>query len=204
MKKITLILMLIFCFASYAQAQSNNLFAKAKQKNWVFVLNDKSLKINDLFNFENEILKISGGSTGYVRTAKKYKNFTLTVEYRWMGAAANSGVLVYIQDKDTVWPSCYQVQQKVNAVGDIICMNGVNAAELTDTVKFTVPKQKQPNEKPVGEWNKIKIVCRNGAMQVFVNDELQNSISGMSVSKGYIGFQAEGKPLEFKNLIISK
>mgnify|MGYP003608486347 FL=1 len=124
------------------------------------------------------------------------------MEWRWTKVAANSGVLIHIQPNDTVWPKCFQVQQKADAAGDIICMNGLWANECTDKVKFTVPKMKPSNEKPLGEWNTMKIISKNGTLEVYINGELQNKITGMTAKKGFIGFQAEGKPMEFRNLKI--
>lgn len=177
-------------------------FKQADASKWVYIIKDKLVSRSALFLFENDILKISDISTGYLRTPVKYKNFSLETDWRWTKVKANSGVLVHIQPADTVWPTCYQIQQKADAAGDIICMNGLKANECTDKVKFTVPKMKPSNEKPLGEWNHLKIISKNGTLTVYVNGELQNKITGLSVKDGYIGFQAEGKPLEFKNLII--
>jgi len=127
----------------------------------------------------------------------------LSIEWRWTKVLGNSGVLVHIQSRDSVWPVCYQVQQKADAAGDIICMNGLWAKECTDSVKFTVRKLQLSNEKPLGEWNSMKIICRKNTLKVFVNGVLQNYITKLTASKGFIGFQNEGKPIEFKNLSIA-
>lgn len=49
------------------------------------------------------------------------------------------------------------------------------------------------NEKPLGEWNTMKVICKNNTLQLFVNDLLQNNISGLTAFSGFIGFQNEGK-----------
>lgn len=205
MKKILLIsqlTILMFCSKSFALDNKKAKFEEYYAHNWVYVINNKTLEPAALFAMDNGVLKISDASAGYLRTKKTYKNFTLTVEWRWTKVAANSGVLIHIQPNDTVWPKCFQVQQKADAAGDIICMNGLWANECTDKVKFTVPKIKPSNEKPLNEWNTMKIISKNGKLEVFVNGELQNKITGMTAKKGFIGFQAEGKPMEFRNLKI--
>lgn len=181
---------------------SKNLFNNTSSKNWVYIINNKSLEPSALFKFDEGVLKVSNISTGYIRTKKTYKNFTLSVDWRWTIEAANSGVLMHIQAKDSIWPVCYQVQQKAGAAGDIICMNGLWAKECKDKVKFTVPKMKNSNEKALGEWNNMIVKSKNGTLEVYINGELQNKVSELTAKKGYIGFQAEGKPIEFKNLII--
>ena len=199
----TLLVVLFFMLIVPSFAQSKSQFFTAKDaSNWLYILNDKKLNVNEVFKMKEGVLYISGESSGYLRTKKKYTNFTLNLKYRWTKVLANSGVLVYIQQKDTVWPACYQVQQKADAAGDIICMNGLWAKECTDSVKFTVKKMQTSNEKPLGEWNSMKIISKNQTLKVWVNGLLQNNISGLTVSNGFIGFQNEGKPIEFSNLTI--
>ena len=177
-------------------------FYKPDVANWVYILKDKKVDVSKVFNMDMGVLSISGESSGYLRTKDEFSNYEIKLEYRWTKVLANSGVLVHIQPKDTVWPTCYQVQQKADAAGDIICMNGLWAKECKDSVKFTVPKIKPSNEKPLGEWNSMRIICKGNTLKAYVNDELQNYITGLTVNKGFIGFQNEGKPLEFRNLFI--
>lgn len=204
--KTILALFVICSVSAFAQKKNhtNNypFFTAKNASTWVYVLNDKTLIPTEVFKMKDGVLSITGESSGYLRTKKSYKNFTLSLEWRWTKVLANSGVLVHIQPKDTVWPVCYQVQQKADAAGDIICMNGLWAKECTDSVKFTVKKMQPSNEKPLGEWNSMKIVSKNKTLKVWVNGVLQNNISGLTASKGFIGFQNEGKPIEFKNLFI--
>ncbi len=183
---------------------SSTFFTEKDASNWAYIIKDKSLAPAEVFKMKDGVLQISGQSSGYLRTKKMYSNFTMKLDWRWTKVFGNSGVLVYIQPKDTIWPVCYQVQQKADATGDIICMNGLWAKECTDSIKFTVNKLKPSNEKPLGEWNSMEVICKKNTMKVFVNGELQNSITGLTANKGYIGFQNEGKPLEFRNLRILK
>ena len=203
MKRDLLLIGFIVIFSTTTFSKGKNLYFTSRDvSNWDYIIHDKNLSAFSLFAMDNGILKISDASTGYLRTKKEYKNFILSVEWRWTKVAANSGVLIHIQAKDTIWPVCYQVQQKVNAAGDIICMNGLWAKECIDTVKFTVPKMNPSNEKPVNEWNSMKVISNDGNLAVYINELLQNKISGMTARKGFIGFQAEGKPIEFRNLKI--
>lgn len=179
-------------------------FYKPDFANWLYILKDKKSDVSKVFDMDMGVLKISGESSGYLRTKTVYSNYELCLEYRWTKVLANSGVLVHIQAKDSIWPVCYQVQQKADAAGDIICMNGLWAKECRDSVKFTVPKMKASNEKPLGEWNTMRILCRAKTIKVYVNDELQNYITDLTVNKGFIGFQNEGKPIEFRHLFIRK
>ncbi len=201
------ILLILFGFSGVVACKTRTTKSKAtfestSVNDWVYVLKDKSLPATALFEMKDGILSVSGLTSGYLRTKKAHKRFRLSVDWRWTKAPGNSGVLVHIQPGDTIWPVCYQVQQKVDAAGDIICMNGLWANECKDTLKSTVPKMKPSNEKPLGEWNTMRVESDNGILIVYINGELQNKVTGLTVQKGYIGFQGEGKPLEFRNLII--
>ena len=193
---------LIFSICVFSQGPSSKpfYFTKSDFSNWKYILNDKTVNPVEVFKMDKGSLLITGISSGYLRTKKMFSNYELSIEWRWTKVLGNSGVLVHIQSRDSVWPVCYQVQQKADAAGDIICMNGLWAKECTDSVKFTVRKLQLSNEKPLGEWNSMKIICRKNTLKVFVNGVLQNYITKLTESKGFIGFQNEGTPIEFKNL----
>ena len=181
---------------------SSSFFENQDAENWMYVIKDKSLIPASVFKMENGLLQISGVSSGYLRTKKCYADYTMELEWRWTKTFGNSGVLVHIQAKDTIWPVCYQVQQRSDAAGDIICMNGLWAKECKDSVKFTIQKRLPSNEKPLGQWNAMKVICKKNTIQVFINGVLQNNVSALTAVKGFIGFQNEGKPLEYRKLRI--
>lgn len=185
-------------------SKKQQIFSSSDAVNWEYIIKDASLNPQDVFKMDKGTLRISGISTGYLRTKKSYSSYKLKLEWRWTKSLGNSGVLVHIQPKDTIWPVCYQVQQLANAAGDIICMNGLWAKECTDSVKYTVKKMNVSNEKTLGEWNAMKVICNRNKITVYINGVLQNKITGLTVNNGYIGFQNEGKPMEFRNVIISK
>jgi len=200
--KALLFALSIFQLSSFAQ--KSTLFSPENDKKWLIILTDKNKNPNEVFSFNNGILKVGTATTGYIRTKKAYKNYHLNVDWRWTKKSGNSGVLLHIQKNDTVWPVCFQVQQKADAAGDIICMNGLWAKECTDKVKFTVPKNQPSNEKPIGEWNSMEVISKNGTLTVRINNLLQNKISGMTKTKGFVGFQGEGCEMEFRKLEIKK
>ena len=206
-QKIGIILLSFCIFSVTCQAEKKctknpSFFSEKDSNNWEYIMKDKTLSANQMFVMKDGLLQITGLSSGYLRTKKSYSNYELNMEWRWTKAFGNSGVLVHIQPKDTIWPICYQVQQKADAAGDIICMNGLWAKECIDSVKFTVKKTMPSNEKPLGGWNTMQITCKKNTLKVYINGIIQNQISGLTAEKGFIGFQNEGVPLEFRNLSI--
>jgi hypothetical protein len=202
LKLILVILITVFCTGRTVSQKIY--FTEKEYKNWEIITNNKNTPVKKLFQFDDRVLHVTNASLGYIRTKKVYADYTLEVDWRWTQTLANSGILVHIQKNDTVWPKCYQIQQKAGFAGDIICMNGLWVNECTDTVKFTIPKFQSSNEKPLGEWNHVKIISKKSTLTVYVNGLLQNKVTGLTVGKGFIGFQAEGNPLEFKNLKIKR
>jgi hypothetical protein len=59
------------------------------------------------------------------------------------------------------------------------------------------------SEKAVGEWNTMEVVCRGNTIEVYVNGVLQNKGTNVSVSRGSICLQSEGKDIEFRNVTLN-
>ncbi|MDR0901797.1 MAG: DUF1080 domain-containing protein, partial [Opitutaceae bacterium] len=87
------------------------------------------------------VLSVTGRPYGYLRTEKTYRDYKLTVEWRWDPAFTpkpnargvtplrNSGVLLHVQGPDTVWPECLEAQLQEQNAGDFYLMGGVTTAE---------------------------------------------------------------------------
>ncbi len=60
------------------------------------------------------------------------------------------------------------------------------------------------SEKPAGEWNTMEVICKSDTIEVIVNGVLQNKGTGVSMSKGHICLQSEGKDIEFRNVFLTK
>jgi hypothetical protein len=53
-------------------------------------------------------------------------------------------------------------------------------------------------EKALGDWNHLKVECKQDQVTVWLNGVLVNSGFGATSSKGQIAVQAEGAEVEFK------
>jgi hypothetical protein len=58
-------------------------------------------------------------------------------------------------------------------------------------------------EKPVGKWNKIECIVKNGEVMVYLNDTLVNHAVDSQPKKGRIQIQSEGAEIFFRNIVIS-
>jgi hypothetical protein len=139
-----------------------------------------------------------------MRTKETYSDYKLHVEWRWPSVATNSGVFVHGQSPDAIWLKCVECQLKAGNAGDFVCMNGADMNERTDKSNVVVNKLAASSEKPVGEWNTMEVVCKGNTIEVLVNGILQNKGTNVSVSKGSICLQSEGKDIEFRNVFLKK
>lgn len=171
--------------------------------NWVFHLKDPGVDPTKVFSAHDGVIYISGDPFGYMRTREQYGDYTLMLEWRWPEEATNSGVFIHTQEPDDIWPACFECQLAAGKAGDFICMSGTDMDERTDKTKIVVAKMNASNEKPVGEWNTLKVICQANTITVYVNGLLQNKASGTSLSKGSIGLQSEGKAIAFRNVYLA-
>ncbi len=179
------------------------LFNSTDLTNWVFHLKDASVDPAEVFSVSNGIIHISGEPYGYMRTKDSYSNYYLHLEYRWPVEATNSGIFIHTQLPDTIWPQCIECQLAAGNAGDFICMSGTDMNERKDKTNIVLKKQEPSSEKPVGEWNIMEISCKADTIDVFVNGVFQNKGTGVTLNKGHICLQSEGKDIEFKNVYLT-
>ena len=175
---------------------------------WERFIPDASDDVNDVWRARGEILYCTGKPNGYIRTENPHQNYHLHVEWRWPDVPTNSGVLLHAEGPDQVWPKCIECQLKAGSAGDFVLMGGagltVNGVDHQDaTRRFVVIGKKLPtSEKPAGQWNTYDIYCQGGSIRCFVNDVLQNEGTNATSQSGWICFQSEGGPIEFRNIYL--
>jgi hypothetical protein len=190
--------------AAKDQSGKIQLFNGKDLGNWTFYLKDKAVDPATAFTVQNGIIHISGNPFGYMRTKEIYSDYRLNVEWRWPSQATNSGVFVHGQKPDTIWLKCIECQLMPGNAGDFVCMNGAEMNERIDKSTVVVRKMAASSEKPTGEWNTMEVVCNGNSIEVYVNGILQNRGTNVSVSRGSICLQSEGKDIEFRNVFLTK
>jgi len=160
----------------------------------------------ETWSVTNGVIHCSGKSIGYLRTEKSFREYRLTVEWRFVKIAPkadNTGVLVHIQLPDKVWPACVQVQGKHDNQGDLFLMAGAESKEHRGMDANTpLPKRGPANEKPVGEWDAVVAVCEGNSVKAFVNGKLMNETTECTLASGFIGIQNEGAELEIRKIFL--
>ena len=186
------------------KAQSIQLFNGKDLSNWTFYLKDPKVDPSTVFTVQSNVIHITGNPFGYMRTKETFSNYTLHVEWRWPVEGTNSGVFVHCQLPDTIWITGIECQLQAGNAGDFACVGETDMKERTDKTKKgrMIKKMAESSEKPVGEWNTMDIICKSNTIEVKVNGVLQNKGTEVSVSKGYIVLQSEGKDVEFRNVVL--
>lgn len=172
---------------------------------WVF--RGKTPDAPNPFFVRDGVLCCKGQPVGYLRTEKKYTNFTLKLQWRWPTGSkpGNNGVLLRIQDGEhyfgNTWPKSIEAQLMNQSAGDIFTIGEFPLKTGRNKGRYT-PKLHPSNEKPQGEWNEYEITMQGGQLKIVVNGVLQNEGTDAAVVPGYIGLQSEGAPIEFRNIRI--
>ena len=68
------------------------------------------------------------------------------------------------------------------------------------TAKKFGPKPKVNRIKPPGEWNIYEIWCEGPKITLLVNGDVSSEFAVPEALKGYLGLEAEGFRIEFRNL----
>ena len=134
-----------------------------------------------------------------MRTEKKYGDYTMHMEWRWVGKGTNSGFFHRVQDGDKVWPNSIEVQLCAGKAGDFVMLGGSKISEIECVGEFPVKDRSGNAEKAEGEWNEATVICKGGKITVYINGQLLNECT-TTATEGYIALQSEGGPIEFRNL----
>ena len=222
MRKLLLLAIAVSILStSLVVAQSKSLFNGKDLTGWHIDVpdmdKDKSLK--NPFIVRSGMLVSLGTPGGHLITDAVYQNYRLEVQYRFAGTPGNCGILVHASTPRALYgmfPKSIEVQLMHENAGDFWCI--VEDIRVQDMEKRRGPKDKwgttedklrritnltDGSEKPLGEWNDIKIECLNTSVKVWVNGTLVNQGFDCTAQKGQIALQAEGSEVEFKKILLT-
>ena len=214
----TFLFLLVFMSSSFGQ---ESLFDGKSLKGWYMDVPDlqKDSSLRKPFIVREGLLVSLGTPGGHLISEKSYENYTLEFEYRFAGKPGNCGVLVHASTPRSLYgmfPKSIEVQMMHSNAGDFWCIQEDIQVENMEQrrgprEKWGVSEGKERriinltdnSEKPLGEWNRMKIKCEGDKVTVWVNGDLVNDGFGASAQKGQIALQAEGAEVEFKGLMLT-
>lgn len=180
----------------------------------------------DTWIWDGDLLRTTGRPIGVYRTQQVFQNFEMVVEWRHLESGGNSGVFVWapwqalaelppdelpaygieIQMLDHGFAEAYR--ERTGEEGDWFTTNGdVFAVGESKLIPFppTSPNgersfPRKDLSKGAGEWNHYYIRAVNGEVRLWVNGEEVSGGNGADPSSGYLCLEAEGAPVEFRNI----
>ena len=214
------LIFVLFSLHSYTQ-QSYSLFNGKDLSGWHMDVPelDTNSQARIPFVVVNGMLVSLGTPRGHLLTDSLYSNYRLEVEYRFPGSPGNCGVLVHASTPRSLYkmfPKSLEVQMMHENAGDFWCIveditvpdmearRGPKAEwGITEGKQRRIKNLTDGSEKPLGEWNSMKIECIGRTVKVWVNGEVVNEGYDCSVSRGRIALQAEGAEVEFRKILLT-
>ena len=176
--------------------------------------NDTALK--SPFIIRNGLLVSLGTPGGHLITDARYQNYRLEVEYRFAAKPGNCGILVHASTPRALYkmfPKSIEVQLMHENAGDFWCIaEDIKVPDMEkrrgDKAQWGTTEDKlrriinltDGSEKPLGEWNSIRIECLGRSVKVWVNGDLVNHGFDCTTQRGQIALQAEGSEVEFRKV----
>ncbi len=173
----------------------------------------KIIGSTEIFTIEDGCIKISGKKPGYLSTEKEYADFELTFSYRWadtqsITATRNSGLIYHAIGEDRMWCNGMEFQMQQGDAGDLWLIPGsqpnasikVEGKSFGGVAKGTRVVKTDTNEKALGEWNEMKLICRGNNFEHWVNGKKVLSGETLDRNKGKIQFQSEGHEVWIRNI----
>jgi hypothetical protein len=176
-------------------AQAQELTAEEKDAGFVPMFNGKDftgwrftgdVTAPDNWKVQDGVIQVTGGGKPHLATEREYSDFEMRFEWRALRDKYNSGFFV----------------RSAKELGK----NQLNLAKGNEGVfiggKLTGAKSAADLQKPAGEWNEWRVLAEGQQLTFWCNGKLAWESGGLQPERGYIGLQAEGAPLEFRNLRI--
>jgi hypothetical protein len=209
-------LVILICIVLPAQKK---IFELDKKTEW-WTYTSKSGKNNDtgkVFQFENNVLHVSGAETGYIATVKKYSNFRFTVEFKWgekrypprENQKRDAGILYHVDfySGDKVWPRSLEYQIQQSDCGDFWMTDSttiIHTDTLTHPGKAVRVIKSKDAEKTYGEWNKAEVIVQNGTITHILNGEIVNTARLGNTKEGNILLQSEFAEVYYRNMWVEE
>jgi hypothetical protein len=168
------------------------------------------------FLVRNGLLVSLGTPGGHLITNDRYKDYRLSVRYRFAEKPGNCGVLVHASTPRALYkmfPKSIEVQMMHENAGDFWCIvediavpgmeqrrGPKEAWGITEGKERRIKNLTDGSEKPPGQWNDMVVECLKDTVKVWVNGDLVNFGYNATATSGQIAVQAEGSEVEFQKL----
>lgn len=165
----------------------------------------------DVWTVEDGAIVCKGGGGGWLLTEKDFSDFELRLEYRWGAPKGNSGIAL----RTPASGDPAYVGMEIQLIDDEGWPGKLADYQRTGSI-YDVQPAKPAKNKPVGEWNQVRVICQGRRVRVEHNGvELVDADldaypakferhPGLKRTSGKVGFQSYNVRVEFRNVAIKE
>jgi hypothetical protein len=151
---------------------------------WRFSLQKTGDPWPENWKLKDGVIYLTGGMKPHLVTVREFGDFEVKFEWRALTPKFNGGF--YIRCR----PDAGNNQIRVD--------RNYEGAFLAGSI--TGAKPMPALQKAVGEWNEWRILVKGPTVTLWCNGKQAWEATGLAPARGHIGLQAEGTPMEFRNL----
>ncbi|MDP7070742.1 MAG: DUF1080 domain-containing protein [Phycisphaerales bacterium] len=205
-------IMLTTCLALAASSAESwtDLFDGETLSGWVNVNGAAST-----WRAEEGMIRCTGKPTCLLRTERMYEDFILELEWMHHEKRGNAGVFVWsdaLPAPGVPFSKAIEVQVMIGvetdnytSEGDIFSIWGATMTpDRPHPAGWARCLPSEARTKGAGEWNHYRIECIDGQVSLAVNGKVVSGGYDCNPRRGYICLEAEGSPIDFRNLRIQE
>lgn len=171
------------CISVNINSNSTNISNGAKSNGWVSLFDGKTTtgwhsygqdKADGIWKVEDGAICLTdkkqrtpGSGGGDLVTDKEYGDFDLKLEWK-IAKNGNSGIIFYVVEDVAKYKESYNTGMEMQVLDNDGHPDGKlirhRAGDLYDLISSS-----KESVKPVGEWNEVEIISKNGNLQLFLN-----------------------------------
>lgn len=148
-----------------------------------------------------------GVNRGEIRTARRFENYILTLDYKVEQNNGDGGVGVMLtKENEKLAPAgrgglgrYLEVQVLPGKTGDLYSIGNFKAVANGKALNFSSPRTADVDDPP-GKWHKLKLTVKDGELKVEINGVLVNQATQGSKGAGKIVIRNEGSKIAYKNM----
>jgi len=182
----------------------------------------------DTWTWHADLLRSTGNPIGVMRTRDVFTNFEMVIEWRHLQAGGNSGLFTWVPPDalDALPPGRLpdagievqmldhefrpQYEARTGEKGGWFTTHGDVFAVGRSTLRPFEPRSpdgsrsfpRDERSRGAGHWNHYYVRGVNGELRLWVNGAEVSGGSGADPRTGYLCLEAEGAPIEFRNIRI--
>ena len=180
---------------------------------------DSNVRLRSPFEVRDGHLVSLGEPRGHLVSDSVFRDYRLDIEYRFPDKPGNAGVLVHASTPRALYgmfPRSIEVQMESGNAGDFWCIvEDIRVADMerrrgpranwgtTEGKERRIRNLTDDSERPVGEWNAMRVEAVGRTVRVWVNGTLVNDGFGATADRGRIALQSEGAEVEFRKIVLT-